>query len=171
MGLYKGPSLFLSRPRATSVLYSGGINATTSPRPYACANHGRHMPETPPRGTSSLTCPGCGHQRCGEQFQVRDTHGSADFCKGFYCCRCDGYDGCDVCELWGAVCTCPPHPFILKLRAAARAEAAAAREALEAHMAEVDAMPEGPEKEAAKAALAEEGARVAGLEAKADEVA
>ena len=51
-------------------------------------------------------CAACGHQYCGERYSIRDTHGSQGTCTEDHCCRCDGYDGCDVCERYYECCTC-----------------------------------------------------------------
>ena len=61
-------------------------------------------------------CAACGHQYCGERYSIRDTHGSQGTCRENYCCRCDGYDGCDVCERYYKCCTCraAAMPKILK---------------------------------------------------------
>ena len=62
-------------------------------------------------------CAGCGHQYCGERYSIRDTHGSQGVCKENPCCRCDGYDGCDVCERYYECCTCraAAMPVVLKM--------------------------------------------------------
>ena len=52
-------------------------------------------------------CAACGHQYCGKRYSIRDTHGSQGTCTENHCCRCDGYDGCDVCERYYKCCTCP----------------------------------------------------------------
>jgi hypothetical protein len=60
-------------------------------------------------------CAACGHQYCGKRYSIRDTHGSQGTCTEDHCCRCDGYDGCDVCERYYECCTCrKPMPLILK---------------------------------------------------------
>ncbi len=51
-------------------------------------------------------CAACGHQYCGQRYSIRDTHGSQGTCTENHCCRCDGYDGCDVCERYYKCCTC-----------------------------------------------------------------
>ena len=51
-------------------------------------------------------CAACGHQYCGERYSIRDTHGSQGTCTENHCCRCDGYDGCDVCERYYECCKC-----------------------------------------------------------------
>jgi len=60
-------------------------------------------------------CAACGHQYCGERYSIRDTHGSQGTCTEKSCCRCDGYDGCDVCERYYKCCTCrKPMPLVLR---------------------------------------------------------
>ena len=61
-------------------------------------------------------CAACGHQYCGKRYSIRDTHGSQGTCTENHCCRCDGYDGCDVCERYYKCCTCraAAMPKILK---------------------------------------------------------
>ena len=51
-------------------------------------------------------CAACGHQYCGKRYSIRDTHGSQGTCTENHCCRCDGYDGCDVCERYYECCKC-----------------------------------------------------------------
>ena len=51
-------------------------------------------------------CAACGHQYCGKRYSIRDTHGSQGTCTENHCCRCDGYDGCDVCGRYYECCTC-----------------------------------------------------------------
>ncbi len=59
-------------------------------------------------------CAACGHQYCGERYSIRDSHGSQGTCTEDHCCRCDGYDGCDVCERYYKCCTCRKPMSVLR---------------------------------------------------------